>query len=164
MTAQTRLLVIGLLAVAGIGGWFSARSVSGSDAVLRTAVGRATVIRTVRVRRTQYLRGARTPDRTTTVVLRKRVVRIVPRVRTLTAVVSTPTVTDVRRRTVVEKKTETETVTNVQTQPAQTVTRTVTTPPGRADPPGHETRTVTVTVTVPTGTVTVTVPKGHSKD
>jgi hypothetical protein len=166
MTAQTRLLVIGLLAVAGIGGWFSARSVSGSDAVLRTAVGRATVIRTVRVRRTQYLRGARTPDRTTTVVLRKRVVRIVPRARTLTAVVSTPqagkTVTDVRRRTVVEKKTET--VTNVQTQPAQTVTRTVTTPPGHADPPGHETRTVTVTVTVPTGTVTVTVPKGHSKD
>jgi hypothetical protein len=176
MTAWSRLLVIALLGFVGVGGWAGAQWVAGNDVTQKTVtLGRATVIRTVHVRVTQFLRGATAPARVRTVVT-KRVARVVPRVRTVTGVVTTAaspsTVTDVRQQTVAEKQTVTHLVTttvivtNVETQPAQTVVRTVTTPPGHAHPKGpRETRTVTVvetvTVTVPTATVTVTVKRGH---
>jgi hypothetical protein len=178
MNPWTRVLIIALLVLVGVGGWFGAGLVSVDNAIEKSVVP-ATVVRTVSVGETQYVHGKALPAQVRTVVVRKHDhVRLVPRVRTrtqvqartLTAAVTRPdavsTVTDVPQQTVVKKDTDTVTVTTVQTEPAETVTRTVTTPPGHADPPGHETRTVTVTVTetVPTGTVTVTVPKGHSGD
>jgi hypothetical protein len=177
MNPWTRVLIIALLVLVGVGGWFGAGLVSVDDAVEKSIVP-TTVVRTVSVGETQYVHGKALPAQVRTVVRKRDHVRLVPRVRTrtqvqartLTAVVTRPgavsTVTDVRQQTVVKKDTDTVTVTTVRPQPAETVTRTVTVPPGHADPPGHETRTVTVAVTqtVPTGTVTVTVPKGHSGD
>jgi hypothetical protein len=176
MTAWSRLLMVALLALIGVGGWAGAHWVTGADVAQKTVTLRRVTVtrtRTMHVRVTQFLRGAPAPLRVRTVVT-KRVVRVPPRVRTVTGVVATAaspaTVTELRQRTVAEKQTVTHlvtttlTVTSVRTQPAQTVVRTVTTPPGQAHPKGpRETRTVTVveTVTVPTATVTVTVTRGH---
>jgi hypothetical protein len=164
-----------VLSVIGFSGWASARIVTHGDATQSQVVlQRRTVVRTIRVGHAPAGRAVRTltaPPRARTVVVTQRVTRFVPSVQMRTRLIATPstaveTITEVRRqtvpggRTVTRIVTATVTHTATQTQPAETIVRTVTTPPGHATT-GRETRTVTVTVTVATATVTVTVPKGR---
>jgi hypothetical protein len=164
-----------VLSVIGFSGWASARIATHSERPQsRVAVQRTTVVRTIAVRHragrgSDVVRTLSGPVRTRTVVVTRRVTRVVPTMQVRTRLVALPPSTVVKTITAVERQTApsgqtvtrivTTTVTHTatQSQPAETIVHTVTTPPGHATSTGRETRTVTVTV----ATVTVTVPKGH---